>query len=344
MTSTATAASRGLQRAIWSAILERDIDFMLVDLLHTSPAFRVWLISQVADDLSPPDSGNDFVGAWHSVTTPNGESDIEAEWRLPGGGRLVVLVEDKIGAAFQPEQGARYRERAANYVTSGRASQTRTVLVAPAAYPRRDPAGAAPFERHLALDVILDWCRTEHAGDRGAFLAEFLEQALRRAVGGGRTAGRGSADAGPVRGGKPQFPAVYALIEESLRLRIPAEPRLAISNGTPSEWVYFAFPGRAKRVWLRWRIRDHWAELVLNVARVSRERLDEVFATHPLPGGAVTARGVSEVVLWVPTPELDLLADPTAQREAIVGALEVMAALTMWYLNYREALEAGNES
>jgi hypothetical protein len=60
---------------------------MLVDLLHTSAPFRAWLLARVADDLSAADPAADFLGAWHSVTTPNGESDVEAEWQLPDGGR-----------------------------------------------------------------------------------------------------------------------------------------------------------------------------------------------------------------------------------------------------------------
>src|SRR5687768_7635066 len=91
----AIATARGLERAIWSAILERDIDLMLVDLLHTSAAFRAWLLGRVADDLPDVDPVAGFLGAFHSVTTPNGESDIEAEWQLADGGRLVVLLEDK---------------------------------------------------------------------------------------------------------------------------------------------------------------------------------------------------------------------------------------------------------
>jgi len=346
MTEAALAAGRGLQRAIWSAILERDIDLMLVDLLYTSRAFRAWLLARVADDLPAVDPVDGFLGAFHSVTTPNGESDIEAEWQLTDGGRLVVLLEDKVGAAFQPEQGTRYRERAANYVASGRASRTRIVLVAPAAYPRRDPSGAAPFERHLALEALAEWCRTGDAGERGTFLARFLEQALRRAIGGGRATGGStlltSADDGLARGGKPQFPAVYGLIEEILRLRTSVEPQLAVSSNAPGEWVYFAFDGRGKRVSLRWRIRDHWAELVLNAALISRQRLDEVLARRPLAGAAVAARGTSEFVVWVPTPELDLLAEPDAQREAIGGALAVVAALATWYGDARPELEAGD--
>ena len=62
---------------------------------------------------------------------------IDGRWldHLRPGGRLVVLLEDKIGAAFQPEQGTRYRERAASYIASGRASRLRQLD------PPRGPQG-----------------------------------------------------------------------------------------------------------------------------------------------------------------------------------------------------------
>jgi hypothetical protein len=39
--------------------------------------------------------------------TTDGKSDIKAEWLMADDRRLLVLIEHKLGAAFQPEQGSR---------------------------------------------------------------------------------------------------------------------------------------------------------------------------------------------------------------------------------------------
>lgn len=72
----------GPARAAWSSVLERDVDLLLLDLLHTSAAFQRWLLAEVARDVPGVGAEGDhaeFLGAWHSVATPNGESDLEAE-------------------------------------------------------------------------------------------------------------------------------------------------------------------------------------------------------------------------------------------------------------------------
>lgn len=324
-----------LLRASWSTILERDVDLVILDLLHTSPPFRAWLLQSVADDLLPSDEGVEFLGAWHSVSTPNGESDIEVEWQLVSGARLVILIEDKLGAAFQPDQGLRYQERAENYVSSGRAMRSRTVLAAPSAYPERDPAGAAPFERHVSLESILEWCRSEAAGDRRGYLAGFMEHALRRCT--PRSRGAAASYGQPGQSGKPQYPEMYELIREILERR-PLQPILTISNSTPGEWVYLRFEGRGAGISLRWRLADHWVELVMEAARVRREAVELALAANPLAGAAVADRGRTEHVVWVATPEIDLLGPADSQVEAAATALDISAELAAWYVSVRDSL------
>jgi hypothetical protein len=143
-----------------------------------------------------------------------------------------------------------------------------------------------------------------------------------------------------MRGGKPQFPEAYEVIEEDLRTRSSSAPHLTSTNSSPGEWLYFNFDGRGNGVSLRWRLRDHWAELVMNASQVPRDRMERVLATHPLPGGAVAGRGTREVVVWVPTPEVDVLAEVSGQREAVSSALDVVAAVAAWYDDVRHDLAA----
>src|SRR6266446_6305035 len=91
------------------AVAERDIDLLLLEEFHVSDEFRSWFVNQVLPDSL---TNTSFEGAWHSVTQPRlGESDLLVIVAGSTGGRMALLIENKIDAPPQPEQGARYRER-----------------------------------------------------------------------------------------------------------------------------------------------------------------------------------------------------------------------------------------
>lgn len=314
-------------RPTWRSLYERDLDLIILDLLYSSSAFRAWLLEAVAPDLGAKGQDCRFAGAWHSVIDELGhESDIEAEWHLPDGGRFTVLVEDKIDARCQPDQAVRYLKRARGYLASGRSARARTLLIAPATYPRRYREDTDAFEAHLPIERIAEWCEREIVGGRGEYLAGMLRHALRRWGGAGAEDGTG---------GKPTYSEIYAIVREELAAGFPD---LEVSNPKPSEWVYFQFAGREPGVSIRYRLPDHWAELVLKRNRVEAEALLSAHATAPLAGAEITGRGHSELVVWIPTPELDLSAEAKSQRGHIRAALATVDALREWYLRHAATL------
>lgn len=81
-------------RPAWRSLYERDLDLIILDLLHSCPEFRARLLNAVAPDLCAMGQDCRFAGAWHSVIDELGhESDIEAEWRVPDGSRFTLLIE-----------------------------------------------------------------------------------------------------------------------------------------------------------------------------------------------------------------------------------------------------------
>ena len=112
----------------FSGINERDIDFLLMEEFTTSPNFLVWFLAR-ANVLGD----NKLISVAHSVSTANGETDIEL--RLESSGKVkFILVENKISAPLQPRQADRYRERAKRYKDNEQCSESLSVLVAPAKY------------------------------------------------------------------------------------------------------------------------------------------------------------------------------------------------------------------
>ena len=92
-----------------TSFAERDIDVWLAEELRFNASFCRWFLEQVG--VAPIPS----LPAYRclvSVTDETGrEDDVQAFFRLPNGGTFALLVEDKIKAAFQPNQMEDYLER-----------------------------------------------------------------------------------------------------------------------------------------------------------------------------------------------------------------------------------------
>ena len=88
------------------SVQERDIDLLLMEEFHADPAFVTWFSGMCGlEDTS-------FMGAWHSVTGANGETDLLVLVRA-NDRRVAILIENKVAAAEQPSQDQRYLQRGA---------------------------------------------------------------------------------------------------------------------------------------------------------------------------------------------------------------------------------------
>lgn len=85
-----------------------------------------------------------------------GESDIELIWQDNHQKTVVILVENKINAAFQPRQAQRYHERGKSYVVRGVCASHQTLLFAPQSYIASDPQRHG-FDNALSYEKVLKW-------------------------------------------------------------------------------------------------------------------------------------------------------------------------------------------
>ena len=169
---------------VLEAVTERDIDLLLVEELIASVTFQRLVFDAV------PGSGDAWkwiepmaVTVLHSVphsggtpldrvVPPSGETDIEVRFEnahesgSQDDTRLVLLIENKIGAAFMPRQPQRYLARAMAHVKSGECAQARAMIVAPAEY-LASVAGVADFHGALSYEQI-----AEHFADRARIAAD----------------------------------------------------------------------------------------------------------------------------------------------------------------------------
>ena len=144
---------------------ERDIDLLLCAELHHDGALRRLFERRLGCD------GAKFSGAWVSVAELEGESDLVIAWKRDDS-TVLALVENKIAAGFQPDQGLRYRKRADRWGREPGIGECTTVLIAPEQY--MDWPGSTEFRHHLSYEDLASRLRKE--GDpRSEFLADALE-------------------------------------------------------------------------------------------------------------------------------------------------------------------------
>ena len=94
------------------AVTERDIDLLLLEELNVSDDFSTWFYSAITKNNDKPSSK----GAWHSITDPDfGESDLVVIYD----NGLAILIENKIDAIEQPQQGRRYKARGNKGIEKG---------------------------------------------------------------------------------------------------------------------------------------------------------------------------------------------------------------------------------
>jgi hypothetical protein len=134
----------------FSGINERDIDFLLMEEFTTSPNFLAWFLAR-ANVLGD----NTLTSVAHSVSTANGETDIELRLESAAGVKYI-LVENKIGAPLQPRQAERYHERAKRYKDGILCLECLSVLVAPASYVG-DDAEKLGFDFTVTYEDIVKW-------------------------------------------------------------------------------------------------------------------------------------------------------------------------------------------
>ena len=152
---------------------EHDIDFSVVQLLETSVGFREWLTSKITSvELS------DYLGAIANATyAGEGESDIEYGFVTASGERHVVLIENKIDAALQPDQYQRYHNRGQFRVERQNWDAYTVCLLAPESYV--SPSDAEGVDSVILYEDLLEQLG-ELSHDSSTFFRAIFEDAIRK--------------------------------------------------------------------------------------------------------------------------------------------------------------------
>jgi hypothetical protein len=284
---------------------ERDIDLLLIELLHVSPIFA----KQFTERLGLV--GATIESVWHSVYREHGETDVLLIVGFESQ-RAAVMIEDKIGAPMQPDQCERYHLRGEALCAEGTVDRYHTVLCAPAGYLR----GVSETERwdiRISLEEVAGFVAAT------AFHGWEWKEAVLVAAAAKQTRAR-EADS---RSSKA-FDAIIAPLKNAYRAFVLAQfPFLTATRQEGRDREYFIGavglpPGiRFKHAFFR-------GEVSLIFERAWAGKAEETLSGG-LPEGAWAVRHGSEFHIRTSVEVMDPLLPFDQQEEVATQALEKIA-------------------
>lgn len=148
---------------------ERDVDLLLAEEFAVNPLFaeRFKTVTKFNGQTAT------VVDFWVSKCDNLGESDLIVIYQKEDGQRFALLVEDKVDAPLQPDQAARYRQRADRDGKLGLYSDYEVILCAPRHYiESRSDLGE--FDKLIPLEQVAQMLHV--LGDsRAVYRSAFLE-------------------------------------------------------------------------------------------------------------------------------------------------------------------------
>lgn len=300
---------------------ERDIDLLLLEEFVASNIFTRWFVSQIGD----LDLGNQPIeNARRSVTTSCGESDLEIYLALASGEFHYLLIENKIGAAFQPRQAERYRLRGEHYVDQGDCSGFKTVLVAPKSY-LDSRAGAQDFDASICYESICAWLQNAEGNKRRM---EFKLALLRSAIEKSTLGYQPIAD-----------DAVTDFWQAYWKLAMEIAPELAMdSPGTkPSGagFVWFRPPVLPDGVCIVHKLPYGQVDLQFPGMGPDLHTMHRQFG-NAMKSGMQIARASKSGAIRLVVPQLDTSSAFPAQSEAVAEGIRAAKVLLDWYTQLSE--------
>jgi len=296
-----------------ASIAERDIDLLVLEELSVSDEFREWFSSRVFGE----PIFQSKIGAWHSVSDAQlGESDIVFLFEAIDGPRTAILIENKICAPPQPQQGQRYRFRGEKGLTEGYWEKFKTCVIAPSKY-LSSSTHSESYDINISYEELLAYFQSRSPrGERFQYkarvLLEGIEQNRRRH--------------------QPEFNEqmtqfvsdyyAYASVEYAYLGMQEAKPRPAGST-----WIMFYPKSFAKSLSLSHQLTAGLVKVFFNGQAESFAELQEKY-TSILPRNASLELAGKSVSISIEVPKLDPLATSFSdQKEIVEQALQNLSIL-----------------
>lgn len=286
-----------------ASITERDIDLLLMEEFHISDEFVAWFCALLGFPDAQP------VGAWHSVSDTDGETDLLL-CITQNDIEIGVLIENKIDAQEQDLQAERYHLRGIKSRESGKFDDYITVVCAPQRYLDGLDANS-PYVMRVSFESIAHWFSGQEVR-RAAWRYQIISEAIER--------GR--------RGYRMQTNAVTTAFHmaywEHLRRRHPHIQMARPSDrGAKSNWIIMKGIGFPKGVHLHHKIDQQVVELGFSGRTVS-----DILTVGPdLPEDVFPVQKGKTAALSLPVPRIEMQRGFKEQEDAVEAALKAVYVL-----------------
>jgi hypothetical protein len=307
-----------------ASVEERDIDFVLLEELSVNKEFCDWFTSRV---YRRPIFAS-TIGAWHSVIGTKGrESDIVYLFKSDDDGRMAVLIENKIDAPPQPQQGVDYRERGREGKQNDDWDDFITCIVAPAQYLSSGKQ-AESYDRQVSYEEVMSFFVSRRARDtRYLYKAQLIREAIEKNRRGYQAI---------------LSPEMSNFVKAYVEFVEQVCPSCGVQEAKPrpagSTWVIFKPAGISQNVSLAHQLTAGFSKLFVANTAEQAETFKARFAPHLTPDVEFGVSGKS-VTLSLAVPKIDPLGHSFEEEKPHVRTgIEAVDLLTRIY---RRAMSEG---
>ena len=296
-----------------STVAERDIDFIVLEELAVSDAFGAWFSARVYE--VPVFKAR--IGAWHSVSDANlGESDLVFLLEATDGSRKAILIENKIDAPPQPDQGERYRKRGEYGLEDGSWDEVRTCIIAPRRYlissKHSEIYDSEVSYEEIMAHFVSRGIRDNRLTYRASLIQEGIEQNR--------------------RGYQPKISEpLTEFVHDYVDYVRENYPDLHVADAKPraagGDWIMFYPEGKLKDIKIMHQVSAGWVKIFLGGKVDKLDYYREKYKDKPIPDLEVQPAGKS-VGLVLPVPKIDPFKDGVSgSNDRVKEAMNKLAEL-----------------
>jgi hypothetical protein len=304
------------------SVAERDIDFILLEELSINDEFCDWFVTRVTGETA---YFGTRVGAWHSVWHETlHESDLQFVFKPEGDtqAEIAILVENKINAAAQPQQAARYMARGEDGKNKGNWSDFHTCLVAPAGY-LKSPVQTEKYDAELSYEEIAAFFSSRRFRDaRYRYKAHVIQEAINKLDRRGAHQPKTSAD-------MTKFASDY------IDMARKQFPDLAVQESKPrapgNTWINFLPRPFAERTEVYHQLTGGFAKVLFMGQAESVDQIREKYAAHLDDDMELEVSGKKSVSIAIAVPKLDPIGNPAGAQsdDARMGLAAISRLVTL---------------
>jgi len=296
-----------------SSVAERDVDFIVLEEFEVSDSFTAWFSARVYE--FPVFKSR--IGAWHSVTVANlGETDLLLLFEATDGSRKSVLIENKINASPQPDQGKRYRRRGEQGSLDGSWDEFRTCIIAPRRY-----LGSSKHSEIYDVEVSYEEIMA-HFVSRGLRDIRFTYRAnlMQEGIEQNR------------RGYQPRISeSMTDFVREYVAYAKGNFPNLGIQDAKPrpagSTWIQFFPVGKPKNIQILHQLTAGFVKIIVGGKANQLDEYRDKYRDEPIQDLEVLSTAKS-VALAVPVHEIDPITEAFADcRDHVSEAMSKLSKL-----------------